>query len=263
MLVHHVHREQWPVVGPRPPARIGWWIESWLAPRVNRRSRYVAVSGYEGRELGELGVSPEQVTVIYNGIPPATCLEGVRAAAAALVVVSRLVPHKQIEHAITCVSLLRRDFPDLTLVVMGSGWWHDELVAHAERCAVLDRVVFAGHVEDLAKHRELARAWVHLMPSLKEGWGLSIVEAATHATPSIAYYSAGGVQESIQDGVTGLLALDLPEFVECTRTLLLDEELRTALGTKAETRSRDFSWGTTAQLIDETLSGACQRHAQR
>ncbi len=263
VLVHHVHREQWPVVGPLL-SRVGWFLESRVAPAVNRHSRYIAVSGVTKVELGDLGVSPDRVTVACNGVPPAPALEGVRRSRAPrLVVLSRLVPHKQIEHAITCVSLLRRDFPDLTLVVMGSGWWHDELVAHAERCAVLDRVVFAGHVEDLAKHRELARAWVHLMPSLKEGWGLSIVEAATHATPSIAYYSAGGVQESIQDGVTGLLALDLPEFVECTRTLLLDEELRTALGTKAETRSRDFSWGTTAQLIDETLSGACQRHAQR
>jgi len=36
-LVHHVHREQWPVVfGPRV-ARIGWWIESRLAVRVYRR----------------------------------------------------------------------------------------------------------------------------------------------------------------------------------------------------------------------------------
>jgi glycosyltransferase involved in cell wall biosynthesis len=172
------------------------------------------------------------------------------------VVLSRLVPHKQIEHAITCTARLRDEFPDLRLVVMGSGWWHDELVRHAEAMGVADRVVFTGHVDDLAKHRELARAWVHLLPSLKEGWGLSIVEAATHGTPSVAYYSAGGVRESIQDGVTGLLAVDLDDLVAQTRSLLLDEPLRGSLGTKAETRSHDFGWDATAELVDEVLTTA-------
>src|SRR5215208_188136 len=44
VLVHHVHREQWRVVMPPLQARVGWWIESWLAPRLHRHARYVAVS---------------------------------------------------------------------------------------------------------------------------------------------------------------------------------------------------------------------------
>lgn len=49
-LVHHVHKEQWPVVfGPRL-SRAGWWLESRLAPTVYRRSRYVAVSDSTKRE---------------------------------------------------------------------------------------------------------------------------------------------------------------------------------------------------------------------
>ncbi len=55
-LVHHVHREQWPVVfGPRT-ARFGWWLESQLAPRVYGRTSYVAVSDSTMRELVDLGV---------------------------------------------------------------------------------------------------------------------------------------------------------------------------------------------------------------
>ena len=49
---------------------------------------------------------------------------------------------------------------------------------------------------------------MHVLPSIKEGWGLSIVEAARVGVPSVAYRSAGGVQESILEGVTGLLADD-------------------------------------------------------
>src|SRR6478735_3947466 len=44
VLVHHVHREQWPVVYPGVTGRVGWWIEHWLAPRLYRDRQYVAVS---------------------------------------------------------------------------------------------------------------------------------------------------------------------------------------------------------------------------
>ena len=48
-----------------------------------------------------------------------------------------------------------------------------------------------------------------LLPSVKEGWGLAIMEAAAQGTPTLAYRSAGGVTESIVDGETGLLVDDL------------------------------------------------------
>src|SRR5690606_1352639 len=129
----------------------------------------------------------------------------------------RLVPHKQVEHAIRAAAALRDDFPDLRLRVVGSGWWHEELQAEVERLGVADLVTFTGHVGEAEKYRELASAWLHLLPSLKEGWGLSIIEAAQVAVPSIAYRSAGGVRDSILDGVTGLLARDEAHFVELTR----------------------------------------------
>ena len=43
------------------------------------------------------------------------------------------------------------------------------------------------------------------MPSLKEGWGLVVVEAGVHGTPTVAFRSAGGPADSIVDGETGLL----------------------------------------------------------
>ena len=57
VLVHHVHREQWPVVYPGLPGRIGWWIERRLAPWLYRRCQYVAVSRATRTELRELGVT--------------------------------------------------------------------------------------------------------------------------------------------------------------------------------------------------------------
>ena len=82
-------------------------------------------------------------------------------------------------------------------------------------------MTFLGHVSDRTKFEELSSAWVHVLPSVKEGWGLSIVEAAHVGVPSVAYADAGGVHESILDGVTGLLAHDLPDLVDQVDRLLL------------------------------------------
>ena len=71
------------------------------------------------------------------------------------------------------------------------------------------------------------------LPSLKEGWGLVIGEAGTYGTPTVAYRSAGGTRESIEEGRSGLLADDLDEFVAELRSVLTDAVRREALGRRA------------------------------
>ncbi|MFZ2503075.1 MAG: glycosyltransferase family 4 protein [Nocardioides sp.] len=257
VLVHHVHREQWPVVGPIL-ARIGWFMESRAAVRLNRGNRYVAVSEVTRSELVALGVRAEDVTIAYNGmsaIPEAARNAPPKASTPVIAVLSRLVPHKQIEHALDVLPRVLTDYPNARLRVMGSGWWHDHLTAHAARLGVSANVDFLGHVSEAEKYAELARAWVHVLPSLKEGWGLSIMEAAAMGTPSVAYRDAGGVQESILDGVTGLLAADFDELQDHVLRLLANADERAELGDKAATRAAQFSWDETAERVQAALAG--------
>lgn len=256
VLVHHVHREQWPVVGP-VLARIGWFLESRVAPWVNRHGEYVAVSQVTAAELVQLGVAEDRIRLAYNGLPPVPAFTPrPRTTAPSLVALSRLVPHKQVEHAVRSLHALREELPDATLTVMGDGWWADELRTMVETLGLQDRVRLLGFVDDSTKFEELSRAWVHVMPSLKEGWGLSIVEAAHVGVPSIAYHSAGGVRESILDGVTGLLAHDQDDFTACVRRLLTDHALRESMGSKAQDRSEQFTWEATTAVFEGCLSGA-------
>jgi len=253
VLVHHVHREQWPVVGP-VLSRIGWFMESRVAPWVNRGGQYVAVSQVTATELTELGVDAERIRIAYNGVPPVPPFERAQPDPhPSLVALSRLVPHKQVEHSIRALHDLRDEIPDATLTVMGSGWWHDHLADMVKELGLADRVRLLGFVDDATKFHELSRAWVHVMPSLKEGWGLSIVEAAHVGVPSIAYRSAGGVQESILDGVTGLLATDQDDFTACVRRLLTDAPLRESMGAKAALRSEQFTWEATTAVVAACL----------
>lgn len=256
VLVHHVHREQWPVVYPGLVGRIGWWIESWLAPRLYRRCQYVAVSMATKLELIELGVDRERIAIVHNGNDPAPVAGVRRSATPRISVVGRLVPHKQVEHAIEAVAEMNADHPDLVLDVIGAGWWDDELREHAMARGVSDQVVFHGFVDDATKHELLAQSWVMALPSLKEGWGIVIGEAGGHGVPTVAYSTAGGTTESIDHKDTGLLVDTPAELTLALRRLIEDRELREFLGRGALAKSFTFGWEASQQAFARIVTTA-------
>ncbi|MGV0722450.1 glycosyltransferase family 4 protein [Mycolicibacterium elephantis] len=254
VLVHHCHREQWPVAGP-VMGRVGWFVESKLSPRMHRRNQYVTVSLPSARDLTGLGVDPGRIAVVRNGLdeaPPHT-LNVPRSEAPRIAVLSRLVPHKQIEDALDAIAELRSRIPDVHMDILGGGWWKQRLVDHAALLGISDAVTFHGHVDDDTKHLVLQRSWVHVLPSRKEGWALAVTEAGQHAVPTIGYRSSGGLTDSIIDGVTGLLVDDHDELVDGLEQLLSDQVLREQLGAKAQARSGEFSWRQSADAMRAVL----------
>ncbi len=254
VLVHHCHREQWPVAGP-VLSRVGWYVESTLSPRLHRRNQYVTVSLPSARDLVALGVDNDRIAVVRNGLDeaPPHSLSGPRSAVPRVVVLSRLVPHKQIEDALDAVARLRPRNPDLHLDVVGGGWWRQRLADHVHRLGISDAVTFYGHVDDVTKHQVLQSSWVQLLPSRKEGWGLAVVEAGQHGVPTIGYRSSGGLSDSIIDGVTGVLVDNRAELVDRLEQLLSDPVLRDQLGTKAQARSLEFSWQQSTEAMRTVL----------
>ncbi|WP_039802964.1 glycosyltransferase family 4 protein [Nocardia araoensis] len=262
VLVHHGHREQWPVAG-RLVGRVGWWIESRLSPRVHRRNQYLTVSLPSAEELATLGVDRSRIAVVRNGAEPVpvdapTGAQETRTAAPTVVVLSRLVPHKQIEDALAAVARLRHRIPGLRLDVIGDGWWADNLRDNAVELGIADAVTFHGHVDERRKHELLARAWVHVLPSRKEGWGLAVIEAAQHGVPTVGYRSSRGLTDSIVDGATGILVDDVAQLSDAVGDLLDDPGARTVMGEKARARAREFSWEQTGNGVYEVLAAAAR-----
>jgi glycosyltransferase involved in cell wall biosynthesis len=254
VLVHHCHREQWPVAG-RVLGGLGWFVESRLSPRLHRRHQYVTVSLPSARDLVGLGVANERIALVRNGldVAPELSLRGPRARHPRVLVLSRLVPHKQIEDALAAVALLQPSIPGLHLDIVGGGWWWQRLVDHAASLGISDAVTFHGHVDDVTKHHVMQQSWVHLLPSCKEGWGLAVIEAAQHGVPTIGYRYSGGLADSIIDGVTGVLVDSRAELVNRLQQLLADPVLRDQLGAKAQARSTEFSWPQSADAMRTVL----------
>ncbi|HEX6360050.1 glycosyltransferase family 4 protein [Actinophytocola sp.] len=253
VLVHHVHREQWRAVLGPALGRIGWFIESWLAPRLYRKCRYLTVSEVTRAELVRLGVAASRITVVHNGLDPVPRTRAAQDPDPTLVLVGRLVPHKRVEHAIDAVARLATRWPKLRLEVVGQGWWLRTLREHAELRDVQDRVTLHGWVDEQDKHEIIARSWLHLCPSVKEGWGVVIMEAAAHGVPSVAYRAAGGVAESIVDGTTGLLATDFDDFVRKVESLLDSASLRTEMGAAGRAWAAEFDWERSVDAFETAV----------
>lgn len=259
VLVHHIHREQWPVVYDPVRARVGWWLESVVSPRVHRGHAYVAVSEATRRELMSQGVDGDDITVVHNGTQALAECGVSRDPQPRILVLGRLVPHKRVEHVIVSAAQLRHRHPNLTVAVVGDGWWAPQLRRAAWDHGVDDIVEFTGHVDEAEKARQVARAWVLALPSLKEGWGLVVMEAASCGVPAVAYADAGGVSESIADGETGVLVSGGErEFAAALDLLMSDEPLRDAMGRMARARSQRYSWDASAEKFEGVLRRAVQ-----
>jgi glycosyltransferase involved in cell wall biosynthesis len=242
MVVHHVSRETWSAFfGGNILGRLGWWVESRVVTRLYRRARYVAVSGPTRDELVAIGVEADRVSVVHNAGEPIPERSVPPRSAPTLCVVSRLVRHKQVDHAVEVLARLVDEFPGLTLRVVGDGPSRAALLDRARELGVSDRVELLGPLDEDGKNDALGSSWVHLLPSVKEGWGRVVMEAAAHGVPTVAYRSSGGPRESIQDGVSGLLADDLAELASHTARLLREPTLRAAMGAAAREYAQGFT----------------------
>ena len=153
------------------------------------------------------------------------------------------------------IAVVDRDLDRAAAVATRHG--AEALPDHAALLGISDAVTFHGHVDDETKHQVLQRAWVHVLPSHKEGWGLAVTEAAQHAVPTIGYRSSGGLNDSVVDGVTGLLVDDHGQLVDALERLLTVEVLCTQLGAKAQARSVEFSWHQSAAAMRTVLESVC------
>lgn len=110
----------------------------------------------------------------------------------------RLAHNKRPWDAIAAVEEARRSVADVRLWVVGGGPLEPQLRERAPSWAQV-----CGRVSDVQKFELLARASVLLVPSVREGWGMVVSEAATVGTPVVAY-DVPGLRDSVRS-VGGIL----------------------------------------------------------
>ena len=87
-----------------------------------------------------------------------------------------------------------------------------------------------------------------IVPGVREGWGLNVIEANALGVPAVAY-DAPGLRDSVRNQETGLLVENgnIKDLAEKTISVLSDEMLRKTLSVNALNYSKQFSWEITAR----------------
>jgi glycosyltransferase involved in cell wall biosynthesis len=254
VFLHHVHAEMWGMVLPPTLARMGDTMERRIAPRFYRRSRIVTLSESSRDEIVEmLHLRPERVTVAPPGVDERYSPGGHRSATPLVVAVGRLVPVKRFDALLRALAPLKADHPDLEAVIIGEGYERSALEEARAELRVTDWIHLPGRVGEDELVDWYRRAWVVASSSQREGWGMTLTEAAACGTPAVATNIAGHA-DAVVDGESGLLVDDVDQLSGALGRVLGDEVLRSRLSKGALERARWFTWDATARRALEALA---------
>jgi glycosyltransferase involved in cell wall biosynthesis len=254
-FLHHIHGVMWDMTLPPRLARAGRLLESRVAPPFYHWTPVVTLSESSKHELvDELHFKPKRVTVVPPGIDPRFSPSGPRAAHPLVVAVGRLVPVKRFELLIDALVDAKQRVPELRAVIVGEGYEREALEARLRDTRADEWIAMPGHVTD-EKLIELYRsAWLIASASAREGWGMTLTEAAACGTPAVATRIAGHL-DAVVDGQTGVLTDETrSDLAGALTAVLTDDALRARLSTGAREHASRYTWGATALGTLEVLA---------
>jgi glycosyltransferase involved in cell wall biosynthesis len=241
------------------PIAAAVWTAERAIPRAYRRAPIVAISDSTREDLVARGVAPEQIEVQHPGIrrPAEIAAAPIAQRGPIAIYVGRLEAYKRIEVALEAIARVAARRPDVRLVIVGRGAARPHLERRASELGIADRVTFTGFVSDTERDAWLARARVCICPSIKEGFGLTVIEANAFGTPNVAS-DAPGLRDTVRHGETGFLVRggDPSCFADPVEALLCDDALADRMSRAALAWSRRFDWDEAALGMLRTLERA-------
>jgi glycosyltransferase involved in cell wall biosynthesis len=263
VFLHHVHAEMWQMVLSPRLAGVGNALEQRIAPPLYRSTSIVTLSESSKAEMVDrLRFSPGQVRVAPPGIDQRFTPFGAKEPTPLIVAVGRLVPVKRFDLLVEALVRIRSEHPTLRAVIVGEGY---ERIALEEQIRAADAeewLSLPGRLDDTALVDLYRRAWMVASTSLREGWGMTLTEAAACGTPAVATRIAGH-SDAVDDEVSGLLVDSMDELVTAAGRLIDDAMLRRRLSLGATRQAERFTWGATAALTFDALSDAVGRSRHR
>lgn len=257
LLVHHLFGLTAFQEASAPFAAATWLLERPL-PLAYRKVPVEAVSNSTRDDLVARGFDRSRIRVIENGVdlsfytPDPAVL---RFEEPTLLYLGRLKKYKRVDLIIRAVALLRDQGVSVRMVIAGKGDAAGEIRSLITELRLDDRVEMLGFVTEEEKRDLFRRAWVHVLTSPKEGWGISNLEAAACGTGTVAS-DAPGLRDSVVHGETGFLVPhgNIPLLAEALARVAADSLLRDELGRAAHRFAQHYSWERAADETEKHLA---------
>lgn len=208
-----------------------------------------AISNFLANRARDLGVPPNRVSVIPNGVDLTAVPLGVVQEPWRVVSVARLSWEKGLEDLIKGWSLVVQDFPQAQLLIVGEGPERSKLEKLIKSKNLTGKISLLGQLDHHGTLEILASASVFVCPSLAEGLGIVFIEAQACGVPAIGT-RVGGIPDIIEDGISGLLIPphDPKALAAAIKKLFNNPELAERLKLRARERLERYSW---PKIVDQ------------
>lgn len=244
--------------------------KNWISQsRYRSVQRFIANSKNVAESLTVAGISSDRISIVNEGVPIPEPISAAERASARkkwrvrddeflFGCASAFVPEKGQRHVVEALATVRKDFPNVRLLLAGEGATHHQVQALAAQLGLADVVLLPGFVAHMQTFYVALDAFV--FPSEFEGLGTALQSAMAYALPAIST-TRGALGEVVEDGRTALVAEPTAEsFASAMISLLRDTSLQKRLGEAAreEVRRRfssELMVQNTLRVYDDVLLG--------
>jgi len=221
-----------------------------IIPYLYPSSTFVAISNSTAGDLEAIGVK-NKIYVVQCGIPRIPQMVRAGRQKNLVAYVGRVKKYKSIDHFVKAISMIKNKV-EFEAMIVGDGDAIDDLKNLAKKLNV--EIKFTGFVSEEDKYRIYSSARVVVQPSIKEGWGLTAIEAQSCGTPVVCADSPG-LREVVQSGKTGFLYTygDIDDLSAKVIELVTNEEIWKRYSIAAKKWASKFSWDNAADKLEKVL----------
>lgn len=241
---------------PYPLALIGRIIEKFYL-FLYRSVPMLAISPSTKHDLVGEGIDQSHITVLPMGLSvPRQFRKIPKEKIPTLLFIARLTKAKGVEDAIEVIRQMKKHVKDVQLWIAGTGndAYVREIKNRIAAYGLAGSVRLLGYVDEATKFDLMRRAHLLIVPSVKEGWGLTVPEAGWFGTPAVGY-DVGGLRDVIQHGNTGVLTKpNASDMSSQIRKLVGDHKRYLRFCCQAQVLAKTYSWDKTADRALSVLS---------
>lgn len=247
-LICEVANNIWDKMFPFPWNKIGKVAEK-LSLFFYKNKHFLTISNSTKDDLCVLGIPEKSITVLSMGINRVK-LSGIpKEKKPTAIFVARINKMKGIEDAVQAFKYVVEKIPKAKLWVVGRGdkVYLDLINAKVKEYNLQNNIYFWDFVTQNKKFELMARAHILIVPSIREGFGLTVPEAGSVGTPAIAY-NVPGLKEIVDNKNGVLLKNNSPkELAENIILLFNDKKIYNRVRIGAILKSKRYNWDKTAK----------------
>lgn len=261
-FIHEVADEIWDYMFPFPINYIGKFIEP-LYFKLYKNIRFWTDADSTIDDLVEKGIKRKNCLAINCPIQNKPLMKPpIKESNPTFIFVSRVVKMKGIEEVIKAFFYILREKKNARLWIVGDGdrKYVEKLKKTMISYSISPKVKFFGKVSETQKLYLLKKAHLLLHASIKEGWGLVVIEAASQATPAVVY-NVAGLRDSVKNNKTGIVLSqnNAKEMAKQAILLLANKEKYFNLQKNALSWAESLTWKRATELSTDLIENVIKR----